>query len=67
MNGDSLGRADLEILAASFGLQPVNGVTRSKCDLLVAADPSSSSGKAKKAREDAIPIISVSDFLTYCK
>ena len=67
VNGDSLGRADLEILAASFGLQPVNGVTRSKCDLLVAADPSSSSGKAKKAREYAIPIISVSDFLTYCK
>lgn len=67
VNGDSLGRADLEILAASFGLQPVNGVTRSKCDLLVAADPSSSSGKAKKAREYEIPIISVSDFLTYCK
>ncbi len=67
VNGDSMSRADLEVLAASFGLQPVNGVTRSKCDLLVAADPSSSSGKAKKAREYEIPIISVSDFLTYCK
>jgi DNA polymerase-3 subunit epsilon len=66
-NGGLLGRADLEILAASFGMQPVNGVTRSKCDLLVAADPSSSSAKAKKAREYEIPIISVTEFLTLCK
>ena len=63
IDGESYGRSDLEAIAASAGLQPVSGVTKIGCDLLVAADPSSMSGKAKKARDWDIPVISVEHFL----
>lgn len=63
IGGRATERRDLEALAAIRGLQPVNGVTKKSCDLLVAADPSSTSGKAKKARGWGIPVISVEDFL----
>lgn len=59
-------RRDLEALAAKVGLHPVRDVTKKGCDLLVAADTSSMSGKAKKAKEYGIPIISVEKFITYC-
>jgi DNA polymerase-3 subunit epsilon len=42
---------------------PVSSVTKKTCDLLVAADKSSLSGKAKKARDYGIPVISVSEYL----
>ena len=61
--GESYGRSDLEAIASASGLQPVSGVTKKGCDLLVAADPSSMSGKAKKARDWGIPVISVKEFL----
>ena len=48
-------------------LIPVESVTRAACDLVVAADPSSSSGKARKARDYAIPVISVDDFVALTK
>jgi DNA polymerase-3 subunit epsilon len=62
--GAAIDRADLECLAASAGLQPVNTVSKKSCDLLVAADTSSASGKAKRARQHGIPIISVQEFLS---
>ena len=62
-DGNHLDRSMLESMAAAAGLQPVNGVSRKSCDLLVAADTSSSSGKAKKARELGIPILGISEFL----
>lgn len=37
--------------------------TKTGCDLLVAADPNSQSGKAAKARKFGIPIVSLEDFL----
>jgi len=61
--GEKIGRAELEAAASSAGLQPVRNVTKKSCDLLVAADPASSSGKARKARSFGIPIISI---LTFC-
>ncbi|WP_423917874.1 exonuclease domain-containing protein [Candidatus Poriferisodalis sp.] len=54
---------ELEHLATRAGLQPVGSVTKKNCDLLVAADASSLSGKAKKARQYQIPIMEVADFL----
>ena len=66
-DGKSIDRSKLEALAASRGMQPVSGVTHKSCDLLVAADPSSVSGKAKKARDYCIPIMSVLEFLDNCK
>jgi len=63
VNGQPLERRTLEAMAAQRGLQPVANVSKKGCDLLVAADASSASGKAKKAREAGIPVMSVADFL----
>jgi DNA polymerase-3 subunit epsilon len=62
-NGTPIERADLEQLAASHGFQPVASVTKKTCDLLVAADPESGSGKAQKARQYGVAIMSVEQFL----
>jgi len=53
----------LETMAAIAGFQPVSSVTKKGCDVLVAADPTSMSGKAKKARDFEIPILSIQQFL----
>jgi DNA polymerase-3 subunit epsilon len=65
-NGEQISRADLEALSAKVGLHPVSDVTKKGCDVLVAADESSMSGKAKKAKEWGIPVISVEKFITFC-
>jgi len=64
--GQPIRRTQLEALAARVGLHPVNSVTKKGCDVLVAADDSSMSGKAKKAREWGIAVVSVDKFLAYC-
>lgn len=56
-------RAELEQVAATVGLQPVSSVTKKGCDLLVAADVASMSGKAKKAMHFGIPVMSVEEFV----
>lgn len=63
VDGTHYGRDELEHLATRAGLQPVASVTKKSCDLLVAADASSLSGKAKKARQYQIPIMDAGDFL----
>jgi len=62
-DGQEIAREALERLAASRGLQPVSSVTKKRCNLLVAADRASQSGKARKAREYEIPVVSVEEFL----
>jgi len=62
-DGRPMSRGRLEIMAAEAGYQPVGGVTKKGCDLLVAADPVSMSGKARKARSWGIPIL---DAATFC-
>ena len=62
-DGTDLRRSVLRQHAADLGLQVVANVTRVGCDLLIAADPSSQSGKAHRAREYGLPIASVRDFL----
>lgn len=62
-SGNALERSDLERRAAAAGFQPVRGVTKKGCDLLVAEDPDSMSGKAKNAVKWGIPIMSVKQFL----
>lgn len=62
-SGAEIDRSVLEKLAQAAGLVPVSSVTKKDCDLVVAEDKSSSSGKAKKAREYGIPVISVKEFL----
>ena len=65
-SGSTIERSDLEALAAKVGLHPVRDVTKKGCDILVAADEATMSGKAKKAKEWGIPVISVEKFVTYC-
>ena len=63
VDGESISRHVLEERAAYAGMQPVTSVTKKGCDLLVAADLSSQSGKARKARSYGIPVMDVVDFL----
>ena len=62
VDGKLINREDLCIHAIAAKLTPVQTVTKKGCDLVVAADPTSSSGKARKARSWGIPIISVKTF-----
>ena len=66
VHGEEVARNLLEALAERAGFQPVRSVTKSRCDLLVAADTSTSSSKARNARKWNIPILSTSDFLARC-
>ena len=63
LNGRKLERDLLQEKAAIVGMQPVRDVTKNGCDMLVAADISSQSGKARKARKYGIPVIEVTKFL----
>jgi DNA polymerase-3 subunit epsilon len=65
-SGNSIQRSELEALASKVGLHPVKDVTKKGCDILVAADESTMSGKAKRAKDFGIPVISVEKFITYC-
>ncbi len=55
-------RDALETMAVRAGLRPLDNVTK-LLKVLVAADPASQSGKAKKARQYGIPVISEDAFL----
>lgn len=63
LKGVSVKRDSLEATAAQAGMQPVGSVTKKNCDLLVAGDTSSRSGKARKARKYGIPVLSIKEFL----
>lgn len=63
LSGDELARDDLEDAARRAGLSPVRSVTTSGCDLLVAADCNTRSGKATNARRYGVPIACFTDFL----
>jgi len=63
--GNTIERSFLFELAQTNGFIPVETVTKKSCDLLVAADKSSMSGKAKKARDFGINVISTDEFLSY--
>lgn len=63
-DGQTLERDELEHHARRYGLEPVKSVTKKTCQLLVAADPNSMSGKAKNAQKFGIPVASVMDFVT---
>lgn len=62
-NGSEISRSILEALAAKAGFYPVPSVTKHGCDVLVASDVYSMSGKAEKAKDYGIAILSVSEFL----
>ena len=63
VNGKKFERDLLQERFAIVGMQPVRDVTKNGCDILVAADISSQSGKARKARKYGIPVIEITKFL----
>lgn len=63
-NGEPMERDELEALARQHNLEPVTSVTKRNCQLLVAADPASMSGKAKDAQKFSVPVTSVAEYLT---
>ena len=62
-DGTEIFRETLELYAEKLGLILTQSVTKKNCDVLVAQDKSSMSGKAKKARDFGIQVISVDDFI----
>lgn len=62
-DGSEMEREILCRLADSLGLRVEESVTKKRCDLLVASDPSSQSTKTRKARGYGIPVLAVKDFL----
>ena len=64
IDGRTISRSELEYTATVARMVPVTSVTRRNCDILVAADPASQSGKARKARQYDIPIMEVEAFLS---
>ncbi len=62
IGGHTYTRVHMEAVAALHGITPKNAVSKN-CDLVVAADPASNSGKARRARELNIPIIGAAEFL----
>ncbi len=65
-DGRTLTRPEIEALAVRNGLLPVGNVTRD-CQLLVANDPASMSGKARQARRNGVPIMRVDEFISECQ
>lgn len=65
LEGEPLERPDLHAIAEEYGLTPVKTVTKKKTTMVVAADPASMSGKAKKARDYGIPVFGVEEFLRW--
>ena len=66
-SGKDLLRSDLELQARENGLVNVDSVSKGGCDVLVAADKNSMSGKAKKAKGWGMPVLSVQEFLDWVK
>lgn len=60
--GNKIDRKVLEGKASTRGLEPVDEVTKSKCDVLVVAERGTPSGKAQKAEKFQKPIFTVEEF-----
>lgn len=61
--GVVMSKEQLASIAANAGLQPVASVTKAGCDLVVAADVATTSGKARSARAWGIPVIGIREFM----
>jgi hypothetical protein len=58
-------RWEMEQLAASAGLKPVQSVTKTRCEVLVTAEAGTQSGKARKAQEYGKPVFTADEFLEW--
>lgn len=65
--GRTYEREEMEEIARTVGLVPVKNVTKTKCDVLVAADVASMSNKAKAAAKWGKPVFSAAQFLGWAR
>ena len=63
--GRLLPEGELMEVALAAGLTPVKTVTKTKCDVLVAAAIGSQSGKLRKAHEIGKPVFCADEFLAW--
>ncbi len=68
---DSAGRVvskeEIEALAAARGLTPVKTVSKSRCEVLIAAEVGTQSIKARKAQEMGKPVFSAEEFFAWAE
>lgn len=64
-SGRSYSREDMEAVAIECGFVPVANVTKTKCDVLVAADVATQSTKARSAAKWGKPVFSAAEFLAW--
>lgn len=65
--GASIGKEELHWVAEHAGLTPVKTVSKTRCDVLIAADASSMSSKAKTARDYGKPVYSAVEFYAWLR
>lgn len=65
LDGEEITRSALEEKARERGLEPVNSVTKSKCEALLSAETGSMSTKARNAAKWGKPIFTVEEFLSW--
>ncbi|AWH93794.1 AAA family ATPase [Dietzia lutea] len=64
-DGTVVARDEMEGMARRRGLEPVSAVTKSRCDVLVIAEPGSQSTKSRAAQRWGTPVVPVADFLRW--
>lgn len=64
-SGRLYGRDEMQRLAVGAGLTPVANVTKTRCDVLVVAEIGTQSGKARKARDYAKPVLTAEEFFAW--
>lgn len=65
--GRHIEKEDLKSIARAHGLDAVDTVTKTKCDVLVTAEAGSQSGKAKTAAKWGKPVFTAKDFLAWAR
>lgn len=65
--GRELSREEMMRIAERAGLTPVKTVTKTRCEVVVTAEPGSQSGKARKAHELGKPVFTAQDFLRWAR
>ncbi|MFN8031873.1 MAG: AAA family ATPase [Mycobacterium sp.] len=63
--GRHIEKDELKEMAGQVGLVPVDAVTKSKCDALIAAELGSQSRKAKQAAKFSKPVFGAAEFLAW--
>ncbi|WP_175955539.1 AAA family ATPase [Schaalia sp. Marseille-Q2122] len=67
VDGKAVEKEEVEALAREVGLFVQANLTKTRCDVLIAADVTTNSGKAKKALLWGKPMLSVEEFIAWAR